>query len=382
MWQTRKMGEVVEIQRGTTITKKQTRDGSIPVIAGGQQPAYYHDTANYTGKTITVSGSGAYAGFVNFFDQPIFASDCSTIKAKNSGTLDMVYLYYFLKSKQRDIYALQVGTGQPHVYPRDLINITIPLPPIEEQKHIIAVLEEAFVEIDMSRALSERKIESLRELRQSTLQKHLTPPQQQGDAVMWEVKVISEICQINPSKGEARKLLEGDDLVSFVPMHDMGSSEKYLFAQKVKKLEEVVSSYTYFADNDVLLAKITPCFENGKLGIARNLKNGIGFGSSEFFVLRCGGHLDSGYLYYFLSQDDFKKLGQATMKGAAGHQRVSKDFIENYFIPLPLLEEQKRIVATLDEAFTGIDKMLSLEESKLNCLDELRQSTFQKAFTG
>lgn len=135
------LGEVAEVLKGSAITKKDTIDGSIPVIAGGQDPAYYHNESNRTGEIITVSASGAYAGFVNYFSVPIFASDCSTIQAKNKNLVSNKYLYSVLKGKQEDIYKFQQGGGQPHVYPKDLKSIQIPLPPIEIQKQIVAELD-------------------------------------------------------------------------------------------------------------------------------------------------------------------------------------------------------------------------------------------------
>ena len=100
----------------------------------------------------------------------------------------------------------------------------------------------------------------------------------------WELKPLKEVCQIRPPKREAKETLDQNDLVSFVPMKVLGENKKSFSVEENKKLSEVSSSYTYFKNNDVLLAKITPCFENGKLGIAKDLTNGIGFGSSEYIV--------------------------------------------------------------------------------------------------
>ena len=134
------LGDVCEVIKGSPITRDQVVAGTVPVIAGGQQPSCYHNAANRTGETITVSASGAYAGFVAYFDQPIFASDCSTIQPRDHRILSQ-FLFRLLKSKQDDIYAMQVGMGQPHVYPKDLVNIQIPLPPLDVQKEIVAEIE-------------------------------------------------------------------------------------------------------------------------------------------------------------------------------------------------------------------------------------------------
>lgn len=197
----------------------------------------------------------------------------------------------------------------------------------------------------------------------------------------WTTSTLAECCQIKPPKREARELLSPEDLVSFVPMNDLGVRKKELNASVDRSLESVSGSYTYFADGDVLLAKITPCFENGKLGIARGLTNGIGFGSSEFVVLRPTDSLDAEYLFYFLSQDSFRDAGATVMSGAVGHKRVPKDFIESLQIPLPSLPEQKRIVASLDEAFAGIDAAIVNTEKNIANVRELLESYLDSVFS-
>ncbi|MBT3068399.1 restriction endonuclease subunit S [Rhodoferax sp. U11-2br] len=170
----------------------------------------------------------------------------------------------------------------------------------------------------------------------------------------WRLEPLAAVCQIKPPKAEARRLISANDLVSFVPMEALGIDQKILVPTQTRPLSEVAGSYTYFADGDVLLAKITPCFENGKLGIAANLVNGIGFGSSEYLVFRPDASLDKEWLYYFLARESFRAEGAERMTGAVGHKRVAKDFIEAYPIPVPPLPEQQRIVTLLDEAFDSI----------------------------
>jgi type I restriction enzyme, S subunit len=170
----------------------------------------------------------------------------------------------------------------------------------------------------------------------------------------WQTATLSEVCQIRPPKSEARDRVSVASLVSFLPMEDMGVDEKFVKGTQTKRLSAVVGSYTYFADGDVLLAKITPCFENGKLGIAEGLTNGIGFGSSEYVVFRPKQTVSKEWLYYFLSREAFRTEGATRMTGAVGHKRVSKEFIESYLIPVPPISEQQRIVGLLDEAFEDI----------------------------
>ena len=193
----------------------------------------------------------------------------------------------------------------------------------------------------------------------------------------WQTKTLGEVCQIKPPKSEARDRLATDGLVSFLPMENMGIGEKFVRATQAKPLSSVVGSYTYFADGDVLLAKITPCFENGKLGIAEGLTNGIGFGSSEYIVFRPEKTLSKEWLYYYLSRETFRVEGAVRMSGAVGHKRVSKEFIESYSIPVPPLPEQRRIVAILDEAFDGIATAKANAEKNLQNARALFESHLQ-----
>ena len=130
------------------------------------------------------------------------------------------------------------------------------------------------------------------------------------------------------------------------------------------------------------MAKITPCFENGKLGIARNLKNGIGFGSSEYIVFRSNGEVVPDYLYYFLARNQFREEGAKRMSGAVGHKRVSKEFIENTEMPFPLLPQQHNIVAKLDKLSAETKKLEAIYRQKLADLEELKKSVLKSAFAG
>jgi type I restriction enzyme S subunit len=197
----------------------------------------------------------------------------------------------------------------------------------------------------------------------------------------WEIKPLAEVCEIKPPKSEARERVAAKSLVSFAPMEDLGIDRKFLNASQTKSLASVVGSYTYFADGDVLLAKITPCFENGKLGIANGLSNGVGFGSSEYIVFRPSANLDKEFLYYFLARPEFRTEGAARMSGAVGHKRVSKEFIEGYPIPVPPLAEQHRIVGILDEAFEGLATAKANAEKNLQNARALFESHLQSVFS-
>ena len=196
----------------------------------------------------------------------------------------------------------------------------------------------------------------------------------------WRMEPLAAVCLIKPLKAEARCKISANELVSFVPMERLGIDQKILVPTQTRPLSEVAGSYTYFADGDVLLAKITPCFENGKLGIAADLVNGIGFGSSEYIVFRPDPSVAKEWLYYFLSRESFRIEGAERMTGAVGHKRVAKDFIEAYPIPVPPLPEQQRIVTLLDEAFDGIATARAHAEKNLQNARAIFESHLQSVF--
>ena len=158
---------------------------------------------------------------------------------------------------------------------------------------------------------------------------------------------ISDVCTVNPSKSKIAEL-DKTTRVSFVPMADVNEHKISFRPSEEKLLSEVSASYTYFEDNDVLIAKVTPCFENGKAGIARGLLNGIGFGSSEFYVLRCSPQVLPEWIYFCVMHPLFRAPAISQMTGTGGLQRVPRDYVENFQIPLPPLEVQREIVAEIE----------------------------------
>ncbi|MCD9020579.1 restriction endonuclease subunit S [Cohnella silvisoli] len=134
-----KLNEVGIMKRGTYITKENTVPGNIPVILGGQEPAYYCDTSNHDGEAIVISRSGAYAGFVSFWNQPIFVTDGFILETKDR--LLIRYLYYYLKNMQGSLHEMKRGGGVPHVRGNEIMEIKVPLPPLEEQARIVAILD-------------------------------------------------------------------------------------------------------------------------------------------------------------------------------------------------------------------------------------------------
>ena len=181
-------------------------------------------------------------------------------------------------------------------------------------------------------------------------------------AAAFPLVAIGEVCLINPRKNELAGLDPGT-IVSFVPMADIYEHRITFQPLQKKILSEVSASYTYFKDRDVLLAKVTPCFENGKAGIARGLVNGIGFGSSEFYVLRPGASVLPEWLYFCVMHSQFRESGIAQMTGTGGLQRLPRDFVKHFQIPLPPLEVQQEIVAEIEGYQKVIDGARAVVEN-------------------
>lgn len=167
-WEMKKLGEVCYIRKGQLITENTRIDGNIPVIAGGKTPAYFHNKANRHGKTITISGSGASAGYIAFHKYPIFASDCSTIEESRSYSIE--YIYFLLQSLQDTIYKMQTGGAQPHIHPNDLNPIIVSIPKPEEQTAIATVLSDMDTEIEKL----ENKLGKYRQIKTGMMQQLLT----------------------------------------------------------------------------------------------------------------------------------------------------------------------------------------------------------------
>jgi type I restriction enzyme S subunit len=165
----------------------------------------------------------------------------------------------------------------------------------------------------------------------------------------WSTVSLAEVCTINPRLGRSDRP-DDDEPVSFVPMAALDEARGVIVAGEARQYRSVAKGYTAFQDGDVLFAKITPCMENGKAAVARKLIGGLGFGSTEFHVLRPGPRLDREYLFHWIRRPDFRRQAKAHFTGTAGQQRVPTSFLEGVRLPLPPLDEQRRIADILDRA--------------------------------
>ena len=161
------LGDICNIEKGATITRNDVLPGEVPVVAGGQEPSCYHNVANREAGAITVSASGAYAGYINFWNCPIFASDCNTIISKDDEKTDQTFVYFGLRAMQKQIYGLQKGGAQPHVYGKDLQKFMFPCPSYAKQIEFSKMAKQA----DKSKSVIQKALVYLNDIQSDELRK-------------------------------------------------------------------------------------------------------------------------------------------------------------------------------------------------------------------
>ncbi|MBU8802498.1 restriction endonuclease subunit S [Bacillus licheniformis] len=190
----------------------------------------------------------------------------------------------------------------------------------------------------------------------------------------WDVKHLEDISNINPRK----EALDENDTVSFISMSDV-SDDARLISYQPRLYKEVFKGFTSFRDGDVLVAKITPCFENGKGALVDNLINKTGFGSTEFHVLRSKKNGDELFIYYHTVTDRFRKIGEKNMTGTAGQKRIATDFVKGFLIPYPRNDIERKKIASILSTW---DKAIELKEKLIEQKKQQKKGLMQKLLTG
>jgi len=302
------------------------------------------------------------------------------------------YFLFFFRSEQfqRKIFDQSQGTAMTNLIGiKDFKEIEFSLPPLPEQHRIVAKIEELFSSLDKGIESLKTAQKELVIYRQSVLKWAFEGKLTNKNVVDgelpkgWKVKLISDVAKINPvlpDKGSIDRNLE----IQFLPMKLVEEIVNKIHLTETRKFIDVLKgSYTPFIDGDIIFAKVTPCMENGKIAIVNNLKNRIGFGSSEFHVLRCSEEILNRYLHRFIVQDVFRNQAQRAMTGAVGLRRVPKQFIENYSIPIPpTIVEQNKIIEEIESRLSVCDKIEEIISTSLLQAEALRQSILKKAFEG
>jgi len=343
-WPIVKLGDIAKIQKGSSITQKNAVEGTIPVIAGGQKPAYFHNVSNRSGNVITVSASGAYAGFVNYFEIPIFASDCSTIQANDEGQVLTRYIFLILKGLQEDIYKFQQGGAQPHVYPKDLVTIEIPLPPLEVQEQIVTELDGYAAIISGAKQI----VENWKPLID-------VDPE-------WPIVELGSCCQfINGDRSDNYPTIRTKD-ISGIPFINAGNlAQGSISLDNADFITE--QQYAKIGGGKIEINDVLFCLR-GSLGkVALNTNVSRGAIASSLIILRAiKQKIEPKFLYTLLASS----IGQSQITGyqtGAAQPNLAAGNLKKFQVPLPPIKLQQELIREIDAESNNLISVKSLVES-------------------
>lgn len=402
-WEWVRLGSIINITSGKFLpASSMIENGTYPVY-GGNGINGYHNEYIIDKPTLIIGRVGFYCGCIHLCKTKAWVTDNAFITSFSENNLDINFLKWLLISS--NLGKNDNATAQPVVSAKKIYPLIVAIPPLDEQKRIVAKIEE-LLPLVKEYDVAYEKIEKLNnnfseQLKKSILQEavqgKLVPqnPNDEPASVLierireekqklikekkikkdknesyifrrdnshyekigneerciddkipfdipdnWEWVRLGTITQINPRN-------QGDDDADagFMPMTLLNAGYRNKHTFEIKKWKQIKSGFTHFSNNDIVIAKITPCFQNRKSAIIKDLPNNIGAGTTELHVIRdITNKLCLEYLLCLFKTEDFICKGVKTFTGTAGQQRIGKDFIEEYLIPLPPLEEQKRIV--------------------------------------
>lgn len=290
------------------------------------------NSVQYLGRTVLYKRQG----------DEIIIHGMNLLRLKANGTLiNPIYARYYFSSRTfreqvRKITKKSVNQASFSV--SDLKKIKVILPDLTKQKEIAIMLEN----VNDLLFLHKKQIQQFDDLIKSRFVEMFGIPGSNEKG--WGISMLGKCCVLNPKKGEDKRLRSGMK-VSFIPMSTITENGN-IDVSETKLYDEVKTGFTYFSENDVLFAKITPCMENGKGAVAAGLCNGVGFGSTEFHVIRPVENVSNPYwLYHLMSFNTFRNDAAVNMTGSAGQRRVPVTFLENYKISLPPIHLQNEFAA-------------------------------------
>ncbi len=348
----------------------------------------------FTPSSETVEDIGLSAVVTEDLHNTVYSYHLIRLRTSERFNLDLGFKKYFCNVHEvlSQFSKACKGTTRQILGRDDFKDILILLPPASEQKTIAVYLDRKTAQIDGLIAKKERMIELLKEERTAIINqvvtKGLNPKAEMKDSDIdwfgkipkhWEVKRLKYVVNINPQRPDG---ISDEAKVVFIAMESMNVDGTY-DDSIVRSYSEVKSGFTYFAEGDVIFAKITPCFENGKGTLLCNLGTPIGFGSTEFHVLRAVKNKTiPEYLYFLTISGLFRGLGEAFMQGVAGQKRVTNDFVQDFIFGVPPVDEQETISAYLEEKIKRIDTQIGRENKSIEYLKKYRTSLISEVVTG
>ena len=372
------VAEVIPSKQYQIQTKNVLENGKYPVVSQSKDllDGYSDDKSKLLGKdNIPIVVFGDHTKVVKFINFQFIVGAEGTKLLYNKSSINIKYLYYVIKY---NVIGMKNGGYSRHF--KFLKVRPVPLPSLEEQRRIVERLDEILPVIEQygkaHDALQVMEKELPGKLRASLLQEaisgRLVPQRDDEPAVdidveepddipfaipdKWKWCKVEDCCCVNP-----KVTAEDDTEVSFVPMAQLQAGYgSQIDTSCVKKWKEVKKGFTKFCNGDIVLAKITPCFQNRKSAIVVNAYNNIGCGTTEFHVLRCKENIDCHYLLWGLKTSYFINYGVEYFRGTAGQQRLGTEDLKKCLIPLPPLAEQRRIVEKLNELLPSVEAMEKL----------------------
>jgi len=389
-WKVRKLKYSYEIIGKTDIPASEgNENGKYPFFTSGEVIKFV-DKSVTNGEYVIV-GDGGISNFKYYEGEFSYSDHCFLLKTNKQ--ISTRFLYYFLigNGETLDILCFH-GIGLRNLDKYKFNSFLACFPPFSDQTFITNFLDSKTAKIDALIEKDKRLIGLLKEKRAALINhavtKGLYPNAKMKDSGIdwigeipegWEVRKLKFNALVNPPGKKA--LSNPKTLVNFLPMEKVSENGKYEPESKAE-YQDVSTGYTYFEDNDVLVAKITPCFENGKGTLANDLKFGFGFGTTEFHVIRSYDNLNPKYLFYLTKTHLFRVTGEAFMEGAAGQKRVPTNFVKDFIMVTPPRSEQTAIANFLDKATSKIDKTIKLIEKKIELLEEYKKSLIHHTVTG
>ncbi|MCG6308481.1 restriction endonuclease subunit S [Vibrio alginolyticus] len=286
----------------------------------------------------------------------------------------------------------KMNTIRMKISQNDLKVLMFPKPDSETQLLISNFLDQKTAQIDEAIAIKEQQISLLKERKQIIIQQAVTqgldpnvPMKDSGVDWIgkipehWEVVPLKRLAVLSPSVKVSNR--KSKELVTFLAMEKV-STDGYIDQDTLMPICDVSQGFTVFNKGDVIVAKITPCFENGKSAWLNNLQTEFGYGSTEFHVLRCGQRIIGSFLYLIVSSPLFLNAGEAMMTGSAGQKRVPSSFIQNFPTAIPGVAEQEKIVSKVKELFSQIDVVVASTENQIEKLKEYKTTLINSAVTG
>ncbi len=304
-----------------------------------------------------------------------------------------LYYYYLALDNIKGLRPLYTGLRKT-INVNTFLSQQMPVPPRAEQDQIVRFLDWKVSEINKLIRIRRKEIQELKALKAAVINSAITRGIDANAAMKntgiyylpkvpasWEVTKLKRICKVGASINDLLRKHSDLDEVVFLPMENI-SEDGEIDCSIKQPIAKVKTGFSSFAKNDVVVAKITPCFENGKGACLDKLESDIGYGTTELFNLRAGDEVLPKYLYFITMTKVFRILGEGQMTGSAGQKRVPADFIKDFTIGLPPIDEQQEIVDYIRSAKGRIDRLIATKHEQLKALTEFKSSVVSDAVTG